>query len=51
MLGGEWGCMRYNAVISSLQEENQWNLLASAERERASEHRADIRSLFETQDC
>lgn len=45
--GGDWACMRYNAVISSLQEEKQPSLLASAERER-------IRltfALFETQDC
>lgn len=33
VLGGEWRYMRYNAVISSLQEENQWSLLASAERQ------------------
>lgn len=32
--GGDWAFMRYNAVISSLQEENQRSLLASAERER-----------------
>lgn len=49
VLGGEWEYMRYKAVISSLQEENQWSLLASAERERG--RLADIRSLFETQDC
>lgn len=35
---GEWGYLRYNAVISSLQEGNQWSLLASAESERESEH-------------
>ena len=41
VLGGEWEYMRYNAVISSLQEENQWSLLASAERERERERERD----------
>lgn len=36
--------MRYNAVISSLQEENQWSLLASAETERERAHELDALS-------
>lgn len=49
--GGEWGYLRYNAVISSLQEGNQWSLLASAESERESEHPSVSLTLLSLVHC
>lgn len=50
MLGGDWACVRYDAVISSLQEQKPVELISLC-REREAENEADARSLFETQRC
>lgn len=50
VLGGDWACVRYDAVISSLQERKPAELISLC-REREAENEADTRSLFETQRC